>query len=55
MKWLMHVVRAIAPAVVPLLLDALRDAVMQRVDRLSDGQGVLPLDAVPEADRRSGL
>ena len=52
MKWLMHVVRAIAPAVVPLLLDALRDVIMQRVDRLSEGQGVLPLDAGPEADRR---
>ena len=55
MKCLMHVVRAIAPAVVPLLLDAVRDAVMQRVDRLSDAQGELQLDAGPEADRRSGL
>ena len=53
MKWLMHVARAIAPAVVPLLLDALRDAVMERVEQLSDGQGVLPLDAGPAADRRS--
>ena len=54
MKWLMHVVRAIAPAVVPLLLDALRDAVMQRVDPPRDAQGELQIDAGPQGDRRSG-
>jgi len=54
MKWLMHAVRAIAPAVVPALLDALRDAVMQRVDPPRDAQDELPLDAGPQADKRSG-
>ena len=55
MKWLMHVVRAIAPAVVTLLFDALRDAVMQRVDLPRDAQGELQHDAASQADRRSGL
>ena len=45
MKWLMHVVRAIAPVVVPPLLDVLRDAVMRRVDpmRVEPLQEELPL------------
>lgn len=53
MKWLMHVVRAIAPAVVPPLLDVLRDVVMRRVDPTRDEprQGELPLAGEWQDDR----